>query len=355
MQEIREYSIFLFHYLRSRVLNFAVGFEKLKDVIVALLIVKRGKYSTSFLNTSFIMIVAAAVVGGPIIAQNNPFIRALEQTPSSYQASIVSYNPYESSLSTVISVKPRDKIENYKVVSGDTLASIAKKFDISVDTIKWANNLKTETIKQGDILKIPPVTGVVHKVVSGDNIYSIAKKYGVEAQNILNFPFNDFADLETYTLMPGQVIYVPDGVIEEEKPKGYEYAPQYAQIKAGIRGSSNFIWPTSGGITQYPVWYHMALDIANSAAPPVLASDTGTVTFAGCIQWGYGCHIIINHANGYETLYGHLSSIAVSPGQAVSQGQQIGTMGSTGRSTGTHLHFEIRSGGSLLNPLSFLK
>jgi len=353
MQEVKEYCLFFFNYLKIRLLNLLVGFEKLKDVIVALLIVKRGKYSTSFLNSSFVIIVAAAVVGGPIIARNNPFISSLEQTPASYQASVVSYNPYESSLSTIISVKPRDKIENYTVKSGDTLASIAKKFDISIDTIKWANNLKSDTIKPTDILKIPPITGVVHKVVSGDNIYSIAKKYGVEAQNILNFPFNDFADLETYTLMPGQVIYVPNGVIEEEKPK--YMAPQYAQIKAGVRGSSNFIWPTSGIITQYPVWYHMALDIANPSAPPVIASDTGTVIFAGCINWGYGCHIIIDHADGYETLYGHLSSIAVAPGQAVTQSQQIGTMGSTGRSTGTHLHFEIRSGGSLLNPLNFLK
>ena len=99
----------------------------------------------------------------------------------------------------------------------------------------------------------------------------------------------------------------------------------------------------------------MALDIANSSSPPVIASDTGTVTYAGCINWGYGCHVIINHGNGYETLYGHMQRLDVNPGDAVSQGQQVGVMGSTGRSTGTHLHFEIRSGGTLLNPLDFLK
>ena len=99
----------------------------------------------------------------------------------------------------------------------------------------------------------------------------------------------------------------------------------------------------------------MALDIANRAAPPVIAADTGTVTYTGCIAYGYGCHIIIDHANGYQTLYGHLSAIEVNAGQAVTKGQRIGAMGSTGRSTGTHLHFEIRSGGTLLNPLSFLQ
>jgi murein DD-endopeptidase MepM/ murein hydrolase activator NlpD len=99
----------------------------------------------------------------------------------------------------------------------------------------------------------------------------------------------------------------------------------------------------------------MALDIANPSLPAVIAADTGTVVFSGCIAYGYGCHVIIDHGNGYQSLYGHMSVLSVSPGQAVSQGQQIGKMGSTGRSTGPHLHFEIRSGGTLLNPLNFLR
>ena len=99
----------------------------------------------------------------------------------------------------------------------------------------------------------------------------------------------------------------------------------------------------------------MGLDIANNAAPPILASDGGTVTYAGCVSYGYGCSIIVDHGNGYQSVYAHLSSYAVEPGDVVSQGSQIGVMGSTGRSTGTHLHFEIRSGGSQLNPLNFLR
>lgn len=352
MQDLKLFLAFSKEYIQSRLFGFGRGFESLKDILVAFLIVKRGKYSSSFLNTSFLMLVAATIVGGPIIAENNPFISTLEQKTGKYQASVVSYNPYEGSLGTVISVKPRDKIENYSVKSGDTLESIAKKFDISIDTIKWANNLKSDTIKPDQILKIPPVSGVVHTVKSGDNIYTIAKKYKVDAQNIVNFPFNDFTDLDTFALSVGQVLYVPGGVIEEERPVVSQY---FAQIQAGVRGSSNFIWPTSGIITQYPVWYHMALDIANNAMPAILASDTGTVTFTGCLQYGYGCHIIIDHGNGYQSLYAHLSSIGVSPGQVVNKGAQIGVMGSTGRSTGTHLHFEIRSGGTLLNPLNFLK
>ena len=351
MNEIGEFIIFLRNYLLSRLLSAGHVFEGIKDIVVAFLIVKRGKYSSSFLNTSFLMIVAAAIVGGPIIAENTPFFQSLDDQNNNYQALVVSYNPYGGSLSTVFSVKPRDKVENYTVHGGETLASISKKFDISVDTIRWANNLKGDLIKPDQVLKIPPVTGIVHKVASGENIYTIAKKYHTNAQNILNFPFNSFEDLDTFSLMAGQTLYVPDGTIEPEKP-AYQFV---ASIQAGTQGSSNFIWPTSGSITHSPIWYHMALDIANPSLPPVLAADSGTVVYAGCLNWGYGCHVIIDHGNGYQSLYAHLSSYSPNVGDSVSQGSQIGLMGSTGRSTGTHLHFEIRSGGQILNPLGFLK
>ncbi len=353
MHDLRAFLSFLRRYFQHHLVQMGYRVEHLKDIIVAFLIVKRGRYSSSFLNTSFFILVAAALIGAPTIAENNPFISSLDQTRS-YTAGIVAYNPYENSLSTIISSKPRDKVIDYKVVGGDTISTIAKKFNVSEDTIKWANDLKTDTIKPNQTLKIPPVTGIVHKVNAGDNIYTIAKKYKTDAQKIVNFPFNDFADLNTFSLTPGQTLYVPDGILPEEQPK---YASQqfFAQVQAGVKGSSNFIWPTNGIITQYPVWYHMALDIANPAQPPVLAADTGTVVYAGFDYSGYGNHIIVDHGNGYETLYGHLSRIDVSPGQVVTQGAQIGVMGSTGRSTGTHLHFEIRSGGTQLNPLNFLK
>jgi murein DD-endopeptidase MepM/ murein hydrolase activator NlpD len=355
MHELREFSSFIIRYFRSHILNFGQNFENLKDLIVAFLIVKRGKYSSSFLNTSFLILVLTTFVAGPIIVENNPFITELSSAPSNNQTAILSYNPYENSLSTIISVKPRDRIIDYTVVENDTLASIGKKFDVSVDTIKWANDLKTDTIKPGDVLKIPPVTGVVHKVIAGENIYTIAKKYKTDAQAIVNFPFNDFTDMDNFGLKAGQTLYVPNGVIEEEQQRYFAMNPTYAQVNAGVRGSSNFIWPTTGLITQYPIWYHMALDIAANNAPPIIAADTGTVIYAGCINWGYGCHVIIDHGNGFQTLYGHMSYIAVSAGQTISQGQTVGTMGSTGRSTGMHCHFEIRLGGVLQNPLNYLK
>ncbi|MFH1827583.1 MAG: M23 family metallopeptidase [bacterium] len=354
MQSLLDFLLFLKEYFQKKSVNFGKRFEKFKDIIVAVLVVKRGKYSSSFLNTSFLILVIAIFIAGPAIAENNPFLGLIETRQGNLQAAVVSYNPSESSLSTIISAKPRDKVVEYEVLGGDTLETISKKFNVSVDSIKWANNLNSDTIKPGELLKIPPVTGMVHKVVSGENVYSIAKKYNTDAQKIVNFPFNDFANLDTFALTSGQTLFVPDGVAPAAQPK---YAPQQfvAQIQAGVRGNSTFIWPTSGSISQNPVWYHMALDIQNPSSPPIIASDTGTVIYAGCLNYGYGCHIIINHGNGFETLYGHLSGIGVSPGQIVSQGQQIGIMGSTGRSTGTHLHFEIINGGAQQNPLNYLQ
>ncbi|KKS21623.1 MAG: Peptidase M23 family protein, partial [Candidatus Roizmanbacteria bacterium GW2011_GWC2_41_7] len=115
------------------------------------------------------------------------------------------------------------------------------------------------------------------------------------------------------------------------------------------------LFPTTGSITQQPVWYHMALDIANRAAPDVYAAEAGTVSLATCYQWGYGCHIIVDHGNGMQTLYAHLSSFYVSAGQSVGRGDALGRMGSTGRSTGTHLHFEVRNGGVAINPWNYLQ
>lgn len=352
-REVIDFIRFFYGYTKSRLLFFGINFEKTKDLLVSLLIVKRGKYSQSFLNTSFFLLVITVMLGGSVIAENNPLIADYfaENQPSAQTdlAADIENMPFE----TTISQKPRDVVIEYTVKGGDTLDLLSKKFDISTDTIKWANNLKTDIIKQDQKLKIPPVTGVVHKVASGETIYSIAKKYKTEAQNIINFPFNDFADLDSFALNVGQTLYVPEGVVEEEKPI---FRPRaIPQVVAGAPGSGNFIWPTSGSISQYPIWYHNALDIANSSAPPIIAADSGTVVYADCVRYGYGCHIIIDHNNGYRTLYAHLSQIDVGVGQSVSQSQRIGQMGSTGRSTGTHLHFEVRSGDKILNPLEFLK
>lgn len=350
--DVGEWFSFLYKYFQKRFLIFASGFEKIKDVLVDVLLLKRGRYSKHFLNLSFLFLIASAIVGGPVIAEYYPTVAQPEtQLEESSEEILGVDSSSELTTTTVVSEKPRFDIIDYEVNSGDTLGTIAEKFGISIDTIKWANSLKTEKLIPGQSLRIPPVTGIVHKVATGDNIYSIAKKYKSDPQKIVNFPANDFSDLDTFALNVGQVLFVPDGVKPESAPV-YRTAP-VPQFIAGAGG--RFQWPTQGVITQNPVSYHMAVDIANPGLPPVAAGDSGTVAFAGCIKYGYGCHVIINHGDGYQTLYGHLSQINVSVGQAVGRGQVVGRMGSTGRSSGPHLHFEVRKNGVLLNPLSFLK
>jgi len=352
LKETREWLEFLYFYSRKRIIIAAHHFERFTDLVVDLLLVKRGRYGKHFINVSFLFLVAGALIGGPAVAEYYPTVKRDANTAyDSTTASLTSLSTEDLATTTNPSEKPRFEIFDYEVVKGDTLGSIAEKFGISIDTIKWANSLKTEKLVPGQSLRIPPVTGVVHKVSPGDTIYSLAKKYKSDAQKIVDFPANDFTDLDTFALNIGQILFIPDGVMPEAAPI-YKPAP-VPQFIAGAGGK--FLWPTQGIITQYPVSYHMAVDIANAAAPPVAAGDSGVVAFAGCVRYGYGCHVIINHADGFQTLYGHLSSYNVDAGVSVGRGQIIGRMGSTGRSTGTHLHFEVRKNGVLLNPLSFLK
>jgi len=297
-------------------------------------------------------LILGGITLGPVLIAENLNSPWREESPSS---TVLSVAMAETGTSTLISQKPRSEIIEYTVEQGDTVSTIAEKFGVSVDTIIWENNLKSvKDIKDGQVLRILPVTGVLYKVKRGDTIYTIAKTLQVDPQVIVDWPYNSFANDETFVLAVGQTLIVPDGI----KPKETPIAPRriYATIPGAGLGTGQFVWPTNGTITQYFSWYHKALDIANHAAPDILAADGGTVILAGWNNvWSYGNHIIIDHGNGYQTLYAHLSQVFVSVGQKVARGQTIGKMGSTGRSTGTHLHFEIRVGGSGQNPLNFLK
>lgn len=338
-------------YFRKRTREAWRRFEEKKNTLVEILITKRGTYQRPFLHTSFFVLVGAGIVAAPII--HNTYPTQANQLEEFTPPSAVFSSLDEQETLTQISEKPRDTVVNYTVEDGDTLSTIAEKFSISVDTIKWANpTVKETTLKPGQDLSIPPVTGLVIKVQKGETIYSIAKKYQTDPQKILNFPFNDFSDLDTFALAAGQQLVVPDGVVPEAKPV---YTPQTIATVGVTPGDGQFIWPTQGRVTQYPVSYHMALDIANNALPAIMAADSGKVILVEYAKYGYGHHVIIDHGNGYQTLYGHMSEIYVSPGQNVSKASVIGKMGSTGRSSGPHLHFEIRRSGILLNPLGFLK
>lgn len=350
LEEIKNWINFLSLYTSKRLKKGLVRFESAKDYLVDILIAKRGRYSKHFLNLSLFFLVAGGILGAPVIADYYPTIQKESvdiSTPSSLYASITSDN---LSTTTQVSDKPRFEIIDYDVAQGDVLGSIAEKFGVSVDTIKWANNLKTDSLIPGQTLRIPPVSGIVYKVKPGDTIYSIAKTYKTDAQKIVNFPANDFVDLDTFALNVGQVLVVPDGVMPEAAP--LYIAKTVPRIIAG--GAGRFLWPASGEISQYPVSYHLAVDIANNSAPDIAAGDSGVVSYSGCIRYGYGCHVIIDHGDGFQTLYAHMSSLYVDSGASIARGQAIGRMGSTGRSSGIHIHFEVRVNGVIVNPLSYL-
>lgn len=355
-RDFLEWLNFIPGYLKRKIIFFANRFESNKGVLVSLLMAKRGRYSRPFLNVSVFLLVGTGFIAAPIIKEKHPMVGTSQvlgdfTAPSAVLTSISSE---EISISTQISDKPRDSVIEYTTKNGDTLSTIAEQFGISEDTIKWANDLKGKSpvLQIGQKIKIPPVTGVVHIVRKGESVYTIADKYKTEPQKIVDFPFNEFSDLETFALVAGQELIVPDGVIEGAKSviTPAQIIPQFI-----AEGSGQFLWPAGGRLTQYFVWYHKAIDIANKEAPGIAAADGGTVTYAGCVRWGYGCHVRINHGNGFETLYGHLSRYNVETGQNVGRGEVIGQMGSTGSSTGTHLHLEIRNNGVLVNPLEYLK
>lgn len=336
-----------------------VRFESGKDILVGFLYRQRGRFAKPFVHTSMMGLSAAGVMLAPIVASNHPNFFGTSSQQQAFAPIVLSASTQAEPGSTDVTQKVRDKILRYIVESGDTFSSVAKKFDISVDTVLWQNDLnENSTLRPGQVLEILPVTGIAHTVSRGDTIYSIAKKYKANAQSIVDFPFNTFSDDETFGLSVGQILIVPDGV-QPEAPAILAPLLPVAQFRPNVGvnpGTGQFIWPTSGVISQNFTWYHKGIDIANPSYPPIVAADSGVVTIAGWIDnTGYGNRVMIDHGNGYITLYGHMSRIIVSVGQKVGKGQLIGYEGSTGRSTGPHLHFEIRtSSGSFNNPLNFL-
>lgn len=239
-----------------------------------------------------------------------------------------------------------DQISIYKVRSGDTLAGIAKMFGVSEGTIRSANGLKKgQSVSIGKELLILPISGVKHTVKKGDTIASVAKKYGGDMDEIELY--ND--SIVDGKLVVGSEIIIPNGEIVEESVSSSKSTSGKAK-SSGKKGKSvslvstdGYMRPVTGIVTQWAHDRYSAIDIGAPTGTPVYAARGGTV-IAAKTGWsgGYGNMIIIDHGNGVQTLYAHLSKLYVSYGQTVEQGENIGAVGSTGRSTGPHLHFEAR-------------
>jgi len=366
--------LLMFHAVNKYLSPRFAKFEGVKSFFVGKMYQQRGKYSRLVVNGVMITVMVLGVTMGPSLVVNdtqtqamlssglgNKIVFAQDVTPTGGEQvlGLTTDSAVEIDTMTQVSDKPRAEIFEYKVEQGETLATIAKKFGVDVDSIKWLNkDLEEKKMKAGAMLKIPPVTGVVHIVRSGDTIYSLSKKYNVSAQAIVDFPFNDFTNDETFSLAIGQTLVVPDGEMPDEPvtaPRS-NLAQQMTPSAGVVSATGSWIWPAAGKISQGFKAWHKAIDIANHNGGQILAADSGTVVVAG---WpdnsGYGNRVMVDHGNGYRTLYAHLSKISVTVGQTVKRGDTLGMMGSTGRSTGTHLHFEIRRTNGLSDPLAYLR
>lgn len=365
---INEFLFFLFRYSRRKVgyvvkffRNSTVGTVSFslnsKSWLVRKLIWSRGRLGRP-IATAFVMSVAFLVFMFGEVFNSSKFVNSQEISPD-YVSNVTDIIPQkETAVTTIPESRKQAEAFTYTVQPGDTLSSIGNKFKISTDAIKYVNSLTDSSILSvGKELTIPPVTGLIHKVARGDTLASISKKYEVAPQAIADFNYI----LDTTNLAVGTELVVPDAKVPQPV-----VVPSYNQgiitpttfAPAPNVGSNWCIWPTTARIiTQYFALYHNGLDIAVSGAvmPPIYACGSGSVTRSGWDPFGLGLHVVIDHGNGYQTVYGHMSRLDVSYGQGVSQGQVIGVMGNTGRSTGPHVHFMVKYNGAAQNPLSYIQ
>jgi len=232
-----------------------------------------------------------------------------------------------------------DRISVYVVREGDTLSQIAGMFEVTVNTIRWANDIRhDESIQPGQTLVILPVNGVRHVVEKGDTLSTIAKSYGGDVDEIANY--NSLSS--SSSLSVGDVVVVPNGEVEQASAPA-QSVPQTPRSSSPSY-AGYYMRPISGGSKSQGVHGYNAVDLATYTGAEIFAAASGEVIISRAGGWngGYGNYIVVRHDNGTQTLYAHNSSNIVAAGQRVVQGQVIGYVGTTGRSTGSHLHFEIR-------------
>ncbi|MFM2381649.1 MAG: hypothetical protein RLZZ76_416 [Candidatus Parcubacteria bacterium] len=231
------------------------------------------------------------------------------------------------------------EISVYVVRHGDALSQIAEMYGVTTNTILWANDLtKATQIKEGDTLIILPVVGVRHVVAKGETLETIVKKYDANLEEVIEY--NQLAGAEA--IVAGEELMIPGGEIKAPKTK-LKATPTKT---SGKKSGGGFIHPAPGAVRTQGIHGYNGVDLAGAIGSTIRAAAGGKVIVSKGAGWngGYGSYVVIKHDNGTQTLYAHLSSVSVSVGDFVEQGQTIGGMGSTGKSTGTHLHFEVRGG-----------
>jgi murein DD-endopeptidase MepM/ murein hydrolase activator NlpD len=269
---------------------------------------------------------------------------------------------------TDIPVRQKGVVESYTVLQGDSLFGIAEENNISPETLLWANfsvlNDNPDEIVPGMVLSVPPVNGVYYQWQEGDTFDTVASNFETAPEKIVNW-FGNNLDIVNPSVDPGNWIMVVDGQREFKQ----WVIPIVARGSAGVSstaygpggcvgpfdgayGTGSFAWPSSiHTLVGNDFWSgHLALDIATGEGLSILAADSGVVVFAGWANGGYGNTVMIDHGNGYATLYAHMAYVSIGCNASVAKGQSVGGGGSSGNSTGPHLHFEVRLWGGFINP-----
>ncbi len=338
------------------------------SVILVLLLVHLHVFSISWPSSPVTQPAASSLGDVPIdaIAPDEEIVPlysfvSYEESDNALERRLVSHT---LNADVLLPKKERTWIVTYVVQPGDSIWKIAKKFGLKPETVEWANDLELnpDLLRVGQKLIIPPVDGVVHIVEAGDTLSAIARKYKVKPEDIVAYEPNGLKSVND-PLPENKVIIVPNGIKPFVRPVVQAYSGPIP--KGASHGTGNFGWPATGRLTSLfgqivcsPLLGcvpHKGIDIANVPGTPVVAADSGYVVFAGAdYRSGYGKMVIINHGNGFVTLYAHLQTVLVRKGQSVAKGQRIGSIGKTGNALGYHLHFEIRQHGRQRNPLGFL-
>ena len=282
-----------------------------------------------------------------------------------------------SNLHTVFPTRPRIEILSYQVKQGDTLFGISERFNLKPETILWGNwyalGGDPHTLRPGQDLNILPVNGVLHRWSAGEGLNGVASFYGVSAEEIINWPGNELdsnIDSAAPPIVEGTSLVIPGGrreapswqmvrITRSDPAVAKVLGPGFCgSVYSGSIGDSVFAWPASSTVISgysFIPGIHEAIDIGGAIGVGVKAADDGVVVYAGWNDWGYGLTTVIDHGNGWQTLYAHLSQINVGCGQSLSQGQLLGLIGCSGNCTGSHLHFEMRHDTwGRVNPLSVL-
>ncbi|MBG7610353.1 MAG: peptidoglycan DD-metalloendopeptidase family protein, partial [Anaerolineae bacterium] len=280
----------------------------------------------------------------------------------------------QKSLHTSIPSRSRVDVITYNVELGDSVFGIADKFGIKPETILWANTGTLQdnphSLQPDQELNIMPVDGIYHKWSAGEDITKVAQYYGVEVLDIVQWPGNKFnlfdIDLENLVIEAGTMLIIPHGqreMIDYGPPRiprdnpavARTYGPGHCgTISTGVVGDGIFLWPTTehwlSGYDYNPAANHAAIDISGDTGNPIWNIDDGVVVYAGWSYNGYGNLVVVDHGNGWQSLYGHVDAIYVTCGMSLFQGATIGTVGNTGNSSGSHLHFELMYGTVKVNP-----